>query len=418
MVCLQNFLSDRGKAISFPYHGILGQAAEARGKRFDATIGIALEDDRTPMRLKSKDCDIRLDPQEVFPYAPGFGVAKLREDWQNFLKKKNPSLRGCTSLPVVTCGLTHALSIAGYLFLDSGDRLILADQYWDNYEMIFERMYGASLTCFNTFFGEAFDCDSFQAVLQGAKGKRVIVLLNFPNNPTGYTVTEKEANTIISILKQAAEKRHIVVLVDDAYFGLVYEKGILQESLFGRLADVHEHLLAVKIDGATKEDFVWGHRVGFITFARKGMTDGEAKIWADKAGGVIRATVSNAPHISQSWLTHLYQSPSYEKQKQEKFEILKKRYKKVKEVLEDTKYKNMFTALPYNSGYFMCLELKEGLDAGHVRQELLDTFDTGVIAVGEHLLRVAFSSIPESDIPQLFENIYEACISLRVPQYA
>lgn len=418
MARIEDFLSNRGRAICFPYHGVLGQAAEARGKRFDATIGIALDDDRTPMRLVPDDCQLSLDPKEIYPYAPGFGVQTLREAWMKFLKQKNPSLCTCTSIPVVTSGLTHALCVAGYLFLNPGDAILMADHYWDNYEMIFERMYGASLACFHTLDGVHFNIDALQKALQDSKSERIILLLNFPNNPTGYTVTQTEADMIVAILSQAAAKKNVVVLVDDAYIGLVYEDGILQESLFGRLADLHEHLLAVKIDGATKEDFVWGHRVGFITFARRGMTEEEGKTLADKAGGVIRATISNAPHISQSWLVHLYNSRSYEVQKKEKFAILKGRYHKVREVLRDEKYAAVFHALPCNSGYFMCLELQEGLRAETVRRELLQKFNTGVIAVGERLLRVAFSAIPESDIPKLFENIYEACTSLRALQHA
>ena len=58
----------------------------------------------------------------------------------------------------------------------------------------------------------------------------------------------------------------LVVLLDDAYFGLFYEDSI-KESLFGLLADTHPNILPVKIDGATKENYVWGLRVGFITYA-------------------------------------------------------------------------------------------------------------------------------------------------------
>lgn len=402
----------------FPYHGVLGQAAEARGKHFDATIGIALEDDRTPMRLQCDDCSVTFDPKEVYPYAPGFGVKKLRESWMNFLREKNPSLQSRTSVPVVTSGLTQALSVAGYLFLDAGDEVIIPEQYWDNYEMIFEQMYGACLRFFNTFKGDGFDTNALANVLKQVTGERAIVLLNFPNNPTGYTVTKKEANDIVRILQKAAERRPLIVLIDDAYFGLVYEEGIYTESLFARLANLHENLLAVKIDGATKEDFVWGHRVGFITFSRKGMTEEEATVLADKAAGVVRATVSNAPHISQSWLTHLYATASYNAQKRKKFEILKGRYQKVKEVLQNKKYKTVFHALPFNSGYFMCLELGAGLDAESVRKLLLEKFDTGVIAIGDRMLRIAYSSVPEGEIEQVFENIYQACISLRVLQHA
>src|SRR5574342_290188 len=35
----------------------------------------------------------------------------------------------------------------------------------------------------------------------------------------------------------------------------------------GKLANLHPRILAIKLDGATKEEFVWGFRTGFITFA-------------------------------------------------------------------------------------------------------------------------------------------------------
>ena len=58
------------------------------------------------------------------------------------------------------------------------------------------------------------------------------------------------------------------MLCDDAYFGLFYHLGgeSMTESLFGKLTGRHPNLLAVKLDGATKELFVWGLRCGFITF--------------------------------------------------------------------------------------------------------------------------------------------------------
>ncbi|MCP4717575.1 MAG: hypothetical protein GY868_20835, partial [Deltaproteobacteria bacterium] len=46
-------LSTKGKNIFFPHKGILGQSAEAKNKKINATIGIALENDGTPMRLNS-----------------------------------------------------------------------------------------------------------------------------------------------------------------------------------------------------------------------------------------------------------------------------------------------------------------------------------------------------------------------------
>ena len=74
---------------------------------------------------------------------------------------------------------------------------------------------------------------------------------------------------------QAERGTKLVVVLDDAYFGLFYHLGgpSLTESLFGRLANRHPNLLAIRLDGATKELFVWGLRCGFLSFG-PGRTEG------------------------------------------------------------------------------------------------------------------------------------------------
>jgi hypothetical protein len=54
-------------------------------------------------------------------------------------------------------------------------------------------------------------------------------------------------------------------------------------------------------------------------------------------------------------------------------------------------YKERFTPLPFNSGYFMCIRPKA--DPEKLRQKLLSDYSTGVINFGE-ILRVAFSATP------------------------
>ena len=86
---IYDMLSGRGKAIFFPKKGILAQTADAKGKKLNATIGMALEEDLTPMRLKPIAKLIKkLDPKEAFPYAPSFGKPELREKWKEMIKEK------------------------------------------------------------------------------------------------------------------------------------------------------------------------------------------------------------------------------------------------------------------------------------------------------------------------------------------
>ena len=222
-----DMLSEQGKAIFFPRKGILGQGAEAKGSEINATIGTALEDDGSPLVLDCVLKSLNL-PKTSFLYAPSFGNPDLRKAWKEQVIIKNPTLKQKNfSNPVVTCALTHAISCAGYMFLDAGDEVIIPDLYWDNYELVFENARGAKIKTFNTFKNGGFDTEALKAALEASKGDKKVVLLNFPNNPTGYTATETEAVEIAKILTECAAKGNkVVALLDDAYFGLVYEEGV------------------------------------------------------------------------------------------------------------------------------------------------------------------------------------------------
>ncbi|MDD2236895.1 MAG: aminotransferase class I/II-fold pyridoxal phosphate-dependent enzyme [Kiritimatiellae bacterium] len=400
-------LSSRGRSAYFPSKGILGQSAEAKGKGINATIGTAFEEDGSPLCLECLEEMISL-PDTAFLYAPSYGNPELRAQWRTMMYAKNTGLNGKVfSLPVVTNALTHALSIAGELFVDEGDTLILPDLYWDNYDLIFEHAYGAHLQTFTAFNGECFNVAGMKDMLL-AEGEKKILLLNFPNNPAGYTTTEKEDAAIIQAIGEAAQAgKKMVILLDDAYFGLVYEEGISSESLFSRLCDLHPNVLAVKMDGPTKEDYVWGFRVGFITFGIQDATPAQYKALEAKAAGLVRGTISNSSNISQQLLLQAYRHPDYAKQKKAKYELLRSRYQKIKGIFAaHPEFSHSFSAMPFNSGYFMCVKLN-GADPETVRQTLLTSFDTGVIVLSG-LVRLAYSSVPTDKLETLFTNLHAA----------
>ncbi len=402
-------LSQRGKAIYFPKLGILSQSAEAKGKDINATIGIATEDDGGPLHLGCIGKNIQLPPAKAFTYAPSPGLPDIRKLWKEQQARKNPGLAGkIYSNPVVTNALTHGLSMAAYLFVEAGDTIILPDMYWENYDLTFSITYGARLDTFETFTpGGAFNIEGLRRKLSQGRGKKIVVL-NFPNNPTGYTPLEQEAAAIAAALREAAEAGDkVVVIIDDAYFGLVFEPGVATQSIFALLCDAHPNLMAVKLDGPTKEDYVWGFRVGFMAFGIRGGTAEAFAALEAKAAGAVRGTISNASMLGQSLLVAAWSSESYEREKQEKHATLRQRYEKIKAILAaHPEYREAFEPLPFNSGYFMCLRLKKG-NAEAVRQKLLKEYSTGVIAFGP-LVRLAFSSTPLGRLEALFDNVYRA----------
>ncbi len=408
---IYEMLSQRGKAIFFPKKGILGQTADAKGTKINATIGAAVEDDNSPMRLEAIASKINLDPSLVFPYAPSFGRPDIRAKWKNMLYKKNPSLDGTeVSLPVVTNALTHGASMVGYMFVDEGEEVIAPSLFWGNYNLILNHAYGSKIGTFKLFNNSGgFDIDAFKAKLnEGGIGKK-IVMLNFPNNPSGYSPTFAEVDAIVDAIKESAEKGNkIVAINDDAYFGLVYEEGVATESVFTKLATIHENVLAIKIDGPTKEDYVWGFRVGFITYAVKGGTPALYSALESKTAGAVRGNISNASNLSQSLLIQAFDNTDYDKQKAAKYEIMKKRFDAVKEALKDGKYSDCFTALPYNSGYFMCIKLAEGIDGEALRKTLIEKYSIGIINLN-NIIRIAFSGVSAGEIKMMFDGIYNAC---------
>ena len=406
-------LSDMGKRLFFP-KGILSQSAEAKQKahRINATIGIAKESGSV-MGLESITSQINgLGPDEYLPYAPSFGKPELRDKWQKEIRRKNPSLAGKEiSLPVVTCGVTHSISTFADVWIDPGDVVLLPDMMWGNYNMTLNIRKGADIRQYQTFNSQlsACDLDSLEKAVRRFSDscKKIVLIFNFPHNPSGYAITEQEADRIIDILTQAADNgTNILAACDDAYFGLFYGDEVMKESLFAKLCGIHERIVAVKLDGATKEDFVWGLRTGFITYAISGGPDVHAAYEAleKKTAGAIRGSISNASHLSQALLLQSMNSDAYSKEKDAKFRLLKNRALKVKSVLQQPRFQDAWDVYPFNSGYFMCIRLKN-TDAEELRVHLLENYGTGLISVGSQNLRIAFSCLEEDEIEPLFDII-------------
>ena len=406
------FLSKEGQRMYFPYGGILGQGAEAKVCAVNATIGMAFEEDGSPLVMECFSKSLNLD-KKAFLYAGSFGNPKLREAWKAMEVRKNPSLKGVRfSNPVVTNALTHGIRIVAELFADKADELVCPDLFWDNYELIFQDAVGCKVRHFNTFRKGAFDAEAMKKALL-APGKKKILILNFPNNPTGYTATVADAKRIVSAVKAAAKAgKRVVVVLDDAYFGLVYEKGIHGESLFAEFAALDKGVLAVKLDGTTKEDYVWGLRVGFISFAFKGATDEQLKALEAKAAGNVRSCISNASSIGQNLALAAFADPKYAAQKKEKYAVLKARYQEIRRVLKaHPEYAKNFEAMPFNSGYFMCVK-PVGVDAEKVRKHLIAKYSVGTIVLSG-LIRLAFSTIPKAKLAKLFADVNAAIADLK-----
>ncbi|ORC34878.1 aminotransferase [Marispirochaeta aestuarii] len=410
-VCL-DLLSDFGKRFYFP-RGIALQSVEAseHAHRFNATVGMAYSEGH-PIELETiREHMPLLSPAEAVAYAPSPGLPALRKLWREEIYRKNPSLnKREISLPVVVPGLTSGITQIADLFAGEGDTVLVPDMFWGNYRLIFEVRNGSVIKTFPFFTDEGkLNIQAFvNAMRSSAKNGKIILLVNFPNNPSGYSPTNEEAHTLASAVREVAEEGYkILVVTDDAYFGLFYEEDTFKESFFALAANCHENVLAAKVDGPTKEDFCWGFRVGFLTFASPSMTMEQYDALNKKVGGALRGSISNSSRPGQSILLKTLEKLDHDEEKKKWMEVLKERYLKVKEILETRSTGRELTPMPFNSGYFMSFNCGS-VDAEKLRLELLHKEGIGTISIGSDCLRVAFSSIDTKDLQPLFDAIFAA----------
>jgi len=405
-----------GRRLYFP-KGIIAQAAEAKKSATlaNGTIGMACNCGKPLILSAIADNMAAFTPEEAVAYAPTAGIEKARTAWKDQMIQKNPSLDPAKiSLPAVIAGLTAGLSCTADLFIGKGSGLIASDPCWDNYSLIFETRRQARMISV-PFFGQGqeqgsghgLDMEAISAaVRQEAKSGAVRIIFNFPNNPSGYSATTEEADALAKLLGETAENgADVLAICDDAYFGLFYEDNIAKESLFAKLANLHDRVLSVKLDGPTKEDYVWGLRMGFLTFGSKGLSQTHYDALVRKLMGAIRSSVSCANTSAQHLMLKVMEDPRTPGEKQAYRDMLKRRYNLVKDFLRLNPNHPVLQPLPFNSGYFMSFRCNG--DAEALRQELLQKHGIGTVSLGKQCLRVAFSSIDEEKIAAVYGQIYE-----------
>ncbi|MDR2103881.1 MAG: aminotransferase class I/II-fold pyridoxal phosphate-dependent enzyme, partial [Treponema sp.] len=401
--CAGRLLSKLGRRFYFP-KGIIAQSAEAKtaAHRVNATIGMAYQYGKPLILSAIADSMPTLTAEEAVAYAPTAGVAKVRRVWQDLILQKNPSLRqDKISLPVVVPGLTAGISYTADLFVEEGNSVLASDPCWDNYGLIFQERRNAALMGV-PFFGAASGLDMAaigRAVEQAAETGAVRIILNFPNNPSGYSPTQAEAEAFTAlILKTAQNGADVLVICDDAYFGHFYEDNIFKESLFACFASLHDRVLAVKIDGPIKEEYVWGLRMGFLTFGSRGLEAEHYEALIRKVMGAIRSSVSCANTPAQYFILQALEDKRSAAEKEQFQETLRRRYRRVKDIIGEQGDHPALEALPFNSGYFMSFRCR-GINAETLRTELLARHGIGTVSLGENYLRIAFAGIDEEKIP-------------------
>lgn len=410
---LFNALSPLGRRALYP-RDIPFQAAEARGKKYNGTIGQITDGQGGAVPLPAIARALSgLDEAErnrALLYSPIEGLAELRELWRGW-HRRGIAAEVPSTLPLVVDGLTHGLALAAELFAGEGTVVAVPEPYWGNYDQIFSLRLGARLVSAPAYRDGRYEPRALARALDGAglaPGEPALAILNVPSNPGGYSPTVAERAELVDSLLAVADERPLVVICDDAYSGLVFEEGIPRTSPFWDLAGRHPNLVAVKVDGTTKELSYFGGRVGFLTFGVAPDSPAVA-VLESKVKCLVRAGVGSPVATGQVLAIQALRAPDLEEQVAAVHELLGRRFHALARALESLDRESL-RPLPMNSGCFGLVEItprlrQHGLVAETIRQHLLTFKDTGIVAIGTDFVRIAFCSVDEVALPELVRRL-------------
>ena len=358
------------------------------------------------LHLSERDLD------QAFLDSPVEGLPEVRRLWREWQRRTAPPGAPST-LPLVTMGLSHGLSLLADLYGGEGRAVAIPQPFWGNYRQAFGMRTGAKVLTAPTYVEGRHNPLAIAEALAGLPaGDPAVALLNVPSNPGGYTPDREERRATVASLLAEAGRRPLVVVCDDAYAGLVFEPEIPRESLFWDLAGAHPNLTAVKVDGATKEFSFFGGRVGFLTFGLE--PDSEAaRALESEVAARVRSTVGSPVAASQVVLLQALREEGVGREVEAVRLLLEGRYRALKGALAGVD-PGLLTVLPFNSGCFALVEIPEalGIDSETVRRHLLAHHDTGLISTSPRYLRIAHCSVDAAALPELVRRLEQGIAEL------
>ena len=182
-------------------------------------------------------------------YTPSLGLPELREAIAEHLATKGISTTAKNV--IVTPGAKHALFCAMAAALDPGDEVIIPSPCWTYEAMV--RIVGGK-----PVFIETTQADGFKVKVEKVQGaltkKTKMILLNYPNNPTGAVMEREDLKPITEL----AADRKLWILSDEIYDCLVYEGEHVSAMSLPKIAE-----RMIYVNGFSKAYAMTGWRLGY-----------------------------------------------------------------------------------------------------------------------------------------------------------
>ncbi len=189
-------------------------------------------------------------------YAENLGRPFLREALSTYLTDLHHRAIGKDRIAVTASG-NSALMVASQLLLTPGDRVVTVTPLWPNAVEI-PKIMGGQVTRLSLEVRDGRWALPLEKLLQALTADTRMLVLNSPNNPTGWTIQRAEQHAIL----EHCRRHGIWILADDVYERLIFSDGMRSAPSFLTMTDERDRLIVV--NSFSKAWTMTGFRVGWM----------------------------------------------------------------------------------------------------------------------------------------------------------
>ncbi|MEM3402001.1 MAG: pyridoxal phosphate-dependent aminotransferase [Candidatus Hadarchaeales archaeon] len=306
-------------------------------------------------------------------YTPSTGIPELKEAIVEHLKLKG--IAATQKNIIITPGAKHAIFCALVAALDQGDEVIIPSPCWTYEAMVL--LAGGRPVFVRTSGEDGFRLHA-EDVEKAITGRTKIILLNYPNNPTGAVLERGDIKAVVDL----AVEKNLWILSDEIYDALVYDGE--HASVFPEAPE-----RTIYVNGLSKTYAMTGWRLGYAVAPQELISE------MDK---VQQASTSCVPGFVQQAGVAALRGP------QDFVEKMREEYRRRRDLISEGLNSIEGISCPRPKGAFYAFPSIKNLGITSVEfcERLLR--DAGVAAVpgsgfgpyGEGHIRLSFAASPKS----------------------
>ena len=214
------------------------------------SLGVGEPDFETPWHIRDEGI-YSLEKGRTF-YTSNAGLKELKIEICNYLKRRFDLSYHYENEVLVTVGGSEAIDIAMRAMVNPGDEVLIPQPSYVSYEPC-ALLTGAKPVIINLKHENQFRLTA-QELEEAITDKTKILVLPFPNNPTGAIMERKDLEEIAEVIK----KHDIFVISDEIYSELCYTD---QHVSIANIEGMQER--TILINGFSKSYAMTGWRLGY-----------------------------------------------------------------------------------------------------------------------------------------------------------